>query len=310
MATVYGKYHHNRNGGQRWTRSEYVTPETPGTVVYVSSAAGGATNDGFSPETALTTINLALAKLAVLPSGDTAATDNGNEIRLLPGHVETITAAQGVLLNQDGLTVLGLGTGRQRARINYTTAATASFDITADRVCVRNVTFTPTGFDAVAEPVKVTAGDDCTIEDCSFELASASAQATLGILTSSGTNRLTVRRCRFHGSADAGTATAIRVVGGDAHLIEDNTFVGNYTTTLGAIENNTTAWTNAMILRNAIYNRTASSTKAVVCVTGATGVIAWNVMQILSGTAPITGDAMAWLDNTYSAVIATAGSVS
>ena len=44
--------------------------------------------------------------------------------------------------------------------------------------------------------------------------------------------------------------------------------------------------------------------------TGSTGQISGNQMQILSGTAPITGDAMAWVGNNYyAAAIATAGTL-
>ena len=83
-------------------------------------------------------------------------------------------------------------------------------------------------------------------------------------------------------------------------------FIGAYTTTLGAIDNATTAASQIFVGYNVIQNRTASSTKAMVFVAASTGFIINNHMQILSGVAPITGAAMSWGGpNTYASLIST-----
>ncbi len=54
--------------------------------------------------------------------------------------------------------------------------------------------------------------------------------------------------------------------------------------------------TNAVVDGNRINNLTASSTKSMVFVAGSTGMISNNRMQILSGSAPITGAALSTPD--------------
>lgn len=273
-------------------------PLTSGAYWFVSSTLGSNGNRGDKPERPVATIAKAISLAA---AGDT--------IVCLPGHTEAVTAAGTITVSKAGLTILGVGYGRRRPVITYTTAVGASFDITAANVRIENVVFSGVGVDAVTAMVNVSAAD-AQFVNCEFETGNATNQATLGILTTASADRLLVQSCHFHGSADAGTATAIRVVGGDSIRILDNIFIGNYTTTLGAIDNATTACTNCTVRDNCIYNRTASSTKAMTFQAGSTGQIARNYMQILSGTAPITGAAMSWVGaNYYAATIATAGTL-
>jgi len=115
---------------------------------------------------------------------------------------------------------------------------------------------------------------------------------------------------QFLGSQDAGTAAAIRIVGGNEHVIDGNYFHGNYTTTLGAIDNVTTATLRTRVSNNYIFNATASSAVAMTFVSTSTGIISGNYMQVLTGTAPIVGAGMSWVGgNYYAAVIATAGTL-
>lgn len=269
-----------------------------GRVIFVDSAASGSA-DGNSWAGAHTTLVLA----------HTAA-KAGDLILVAPGHTETVTAAGTLTVSKSSLTFVGLGVGRNRPTINYTTAIGASVDISGSNVQFRNFVFTPTGFDAITAAVNVT-GDDVEFIGCDFQLATSAAQAVLGILTTAAADRMTVSGCRFYGSADAGTVAAIRIVGGDGHIIEDCIAQGNYTTTLGMIDNVTTATTNCIVRRNAINNRTASSAVCMTFVaTTSTGQIYENRMQVLTGTAPIVGSGMSWVGaNYYAATIANAGTL-
>jgi hypothetical protein len=185
--------------------------------------------------------------------------------------------------------VIGLGAGRQRGRINYTTAVGASVDVTAARVTVDNLVFTMTGFDAITAGINVT-GADFTLQNCEIEFADATNQATLALLTAATATRMTIRNNYFHGSADAGTAAAIRHVAGNDVRIEDNVIVGNFTTTLGGIDN-TAAVTNLQIHRNVIASGTASAAKAFVCHASTTVFFSNNRLGVLTGTAPVTAAA-------------------
>lgn len=274
---------------------------TTGDIYFVSSATGSdVAGNGQNPDAPFATLAYALTQ---------CTDDNGDQIYVMPGHAEAVAAAGGITASKKGVTVIGLGTGRKRPTFTLGTATTATIAVSSNNFTLRNVVIDCTGFDAVVAPVTVTASD-CTIEGCEFIGAGAINQATSCITTTAAADRLTVKNCQFRGTSDAGMTAAIIIVGGDGHVIQDNFFIGAYTSGVGAIQNVTTACTNALVTGNIIRNLTASCTKAMVFVTGATGHIARNYMQILSGTAPITGDAMSWAGgNYYAATIATAGTL-
>jgi len=233
----------------------------------------------------------------------------GDFILVLPGYTETITAAGGITLNKSDISIVGIGTGDSRPTINFTTATTADLNIDEDNITIENFYFNLTGVDALAAPIDVNK-INFTLKSCEFLTATSSGQATLAILTDANASGLRILDCKFIGSTDAGTATAVRIVGGGNHEVRNSYFRGAYTTSLGAIENQTTACTNVIIENNFIQNITASSTKAMVFDSASTGTIRQNSLQILSGTAPITGAAMSWAGaNYYAATIATAGTL-
>jgi len=235
--------------------------------------------------------------------------NRGDVIIVLPGHTETITAAAGIDCDVAGITIVGIGEGTLRPTINFTTSTAADIDIDAANVTIANVIFDLTGVDALVAPIDVNAAG-FTLKDSTVITADAAGQATLGILTDANAGGMRLLNNRFLGSADAGTAAAVRIVGGDEHVIDGNYFQGNYTTTLGAIDNVTTETLRTQVTNNFIFNATASSAKAMVFVAASTGIIANNRLQILTGTAPITGAAMSWVGgNYYAATIATAGTL-
>jgi len=249
---------------------------------------------------AFPTIVAALADSNVVAS-------RGDYIVVLPGHTETVTAAGTITVSKAGLSIVGLGEGNQRPIINYTTAAAASFDITAASVTIDNLIFTMTGVDAITAGINVSAAG-VTIRNCRIVNASASAQATLCVLTTAAADRFKFINNEVTGTTDAGTTAAVRLVGGDSIVIEGNTFFGAYGSGNGAIENITTACTQIRITGNFINNQTASSTKGIVAVAGTSGLVSNNRIQILSGTAPITGAGLSWVGgNYYAGTIATAG---
>lgn len=265
---------------------------------FVDSTNVNPVRDGRSWDGALSTVALAIAVAGV-----------GDKILLAPGHTEALTAAAGVLISTNGIHLIGMGNGSRRAVFTYTTAVGASFDVTGANVTIENVVWRPVGIDAITAAVNIQAAD-CTLIGCEMQHATALGQATLGILTTAAADRLRVLACKFYGTSDAGTNAAIRIVGGDAIEIRSCVFSGAYASGTGPIENVTTACTNCIVKDNSIQSLTASNTKAMVFVSTSTGQISRNDMQILSGTAPITGAAMSWAGgNYYAAVIATLGTL-
>lgn len=266
-------------------------PATSGSVFFVDSVTGSNGNSGVATNKPFATIVYALTKC-------TAA--KGDTIVCLPGHTEAVVGAGTLTVSKSGVRIVGLGYGRARPVITYTTAAAASVDVTAAGVLFQNVVFSAIGVDAVTAMVNVSAAG-VTFRYCEFETGDATNQAVLAVLTTAAANRLTIDSCHIHGSADAGTAAAIRIVGGDAIQIVNNVIWGNYTTSLGGIDNPTTAATGIIISRNIIVNQTASSTKAIVLKSDSTGIVADNRLLILSGTAPITAAAGYVSHNYYAA---------
>ena len=251
---------------------------TPGNVFFVQSThsnKGDSAGKGQSPDAPLATIDYAIGLCTA---------NNGDVIIVLPGHVETITAAAGVALDVAGVSIIGVGRGRQRPRVNFTTAAAASFDISAAKCLVENLYFT-NAIDAQTAMVNISAAD-VIIRDCEFQTGDATTQAALGILTTASADRLIVENNHFHGTVDAGTAAQIRIVGGNSIVIRNNILCGACTTT-GNISNITTASTNAQIIGNFLLNQTADgNNKNIVFDGSTTGLIANNRMAVIDSTSP------------------------
>ena len=228
-----------------------------------------------------TTIKLALA--ACLAS-------RGDVIFVAPGHTENITSATDLNLNVAGVTVIGLGIGNLRPTLTLTTAASAVITLSAANSSFVNMIVDGTGVAAVTTIFSVT-GAGCKIQRCQIQHASATNQAGIAITTSAAANSLIIDSNYIFGTADAGTTNALQIVGGNDIQITNNYIFGNYTTSLGPINNATTAALRLLISGNVLANNTASSTKVIVLVATSTGFVVNNRLAILSGTAPITAAA-------------------
>ena len=265
------------------------------------NAVASSSGRGKSPDHAFASVAYAIADASV-------TANNQDVICCVPNHTETVNAAAVVNVNKAGLRILGLGTGRNRAVFSYSADVAASLDINSANCSISNVVFDLTGVDAVTAGINVKAAN-FLMHDCEIELANSSGQATLGILTTAAADRMRLERLHIHGTIDAGCATAIRIVGGNDIVLKDLDIIGAFTTTLGGVENNTTAAVNLLMDRCRINNRTASSTKAAVFHSSTTGLISNCDLAILSGSAPLTCAAMHRLRNHYAAAVDTSSSV-
>lgn len=234
----------------------------------------------------------------------------GDVILIAAGHTESVIAAGGITMSKNDVSVIGLGRAQRRPTITFSTVVGASILLSGASNLLHNLRFNCQGIDALTQPIDVT-GTDNQVSGCAFIGGNASAQPTNIVNVQSTADWTRILGNTFLANTDdAGVDAAIKVVGTNGVEIADNYFSGAYNSGKGAIENVTTACTRARILRNTIHNRTASSTKAMVFVSTSTGVIGQNLMQILSGTAPITGAAMSWVGgNYYANAVATAGTL-
>lgn len=158
-----------------------------GNVYFVDSGAAGANNGnlGIHPE------NSPLATLA--GAMDKVTASNGDWIILMPGHAETTTA---VALDVAGVTIAGVGHGRQRPTFTATTAASDLFDVTADDIRLRNIR-TVSAASGCTSFISIAAnGFEC--ERCLFEHGAA---PLIAVIVTGGYDRFVFRDCLFHGTA-------------------------------------------------------------------------------------------------------------
>ena len=169
---------------------------------------------------------------------DAATASRGDVIYVMPGHVETVTAAAGLSLDKAGITLIGYGNGDLRPQINFTTAVGADMDVDAANITMKNFRFTG-GIDALTGPIDVNAANftmlDCVTQD-------VTGQATDFIVTDANADGLTIDGWTHKGAAAAGADTAISIVGGDNISIDNFNIDGNFA--VAAIENVTTAAVN------------------------------------------------------------------
>jgi hypothetical protein len=203
----------------------------PGKVFWVSSTVGLNGNKG-TYENPFQTIDFAVGRCRA---------NKGDIIFVMPGHVETVTAAAGLDLDVAGITLVGLGNGNLRPQINFTTAVGADMDVDAANITMVNFRFTG-GIDALTGPIDVNAADFTLIDIVTEDVT---GQATDFIVTDANANRLRISGWIHRGAAAAGADTAITMVGGDDTVIEDFSLYGNFA--VAAIENVTTAMNRVRI---------------------------------------------------------------
>lgn len=279
-----------------------------GRVWWVNSATGsdlnaGGAGYGKTPKKPLATVANTLLR-ADLAAGDT--------ILVAPGHTESIVAAAGWACATANINIIGLGDQGQRPVITLKTATTATVKVTAAGVCIRNIKFDGTGIDAIAKIFDVQAAS-FTLDGCEVYFAKTSFVCikVLIVDTAAHANGLAITNNYIHGDAVANCTNAIQLVGGDSIVIKGNVITGNFTTTLGCINNITAALTNVLIASNVLANNTASSTKAIVLLTGSTGWLVNNRIGVLSGSAQaaVTADSCYTLGDYMAYAYATVGTL-
>lgn len=269
-----------------------------GNTFFVNSVIGSNTKSGygFSPTTPFASLDFALGK---------TTPDNDDTIFLLPGHVETISAAGtskgngGVFCGptlSNGVTIQGIGSGRNRPQFNYTTAVGASFNVSALNVTIKNCVFT-INFDAITAAMNVT-GADFWMDGCEWAICStdAASQMVLGILTAATATRFKVTNTRFLGPATVTGTTCTACIKhevGIDYVIEGCEFMGKMTQAIL----NATAILGGRIGRNNFHIYTG--TKGLALHAQSTPHVHDNNFVVASGTAPVVGTIASWVNNHY-----------
>lgn len=245
----------------------YQFPNTIGNVFFVSSTASGAstTGPGWAPENAYSTIDAAVGACAA---------NNGDVIVVLPGHVETISAAGGLALDVEGITVVGIGRGTKQPKLDFTAAA-ATCTMSAANVTLDNFQVEASFADIVSEIV--VSGDGCTIRNCRFLEPTTDENALINILTgaANAADFLTVENCVFRGLDAANTIGISFPNAQDGAVIRNNYFLGVFET--GAIKA-AGVITQCCIHDNFINNTSGDADECIIIADTSTGVVCRNVV--------------------------------
>lgn len=265
-----------------------------GNIYWVDSgkATTGGDTSGFgdSPDRPFLTIDFAVSQ---------CADNNGDFIFVMPGHVEDLASAETIDLDVAGISVVGIGDGADRPRIDFN-HATAGFDIGANSVTVRNLTFRPS-VTVVAIGVDIEAGMlRTTIEECEFmegEAGDGTDEFVLSIDNKVASNDTTIRGNVFKTFATCNGCThAVHLTGAsDRVTIVGNDISGNYQT--AAIGGISTLSKDVLIKDNVL--KVKDGEPGIEMFTGTTGTIVSNAIESTGASAAtaIVADAMAWIQN-------------
>jgi hypothetical protein len=221
-----------------------LTVMHPGKVFWVNNSGvlpdGGIAGSNGNPGTYLkpfSTLDYAIGRCTA---------NRGDIIVLMPGHTELVTAAAAITFDIAGVAIVGLGTGSKRAKISFTTAATADVDITAANISFVNVEF-QANFADVTAGIDISGVAGLTFEGCYFTEGAADLNFVDTIDVATGASDMSFRNCKFIGN-DAANDSFITGVAIDGLYIEGCYFAMNtaQTAVVGLIETSGNA-TNVVI---------------------------------------------------------------
>lgn len=248
-----------------------VLNDYAGNIYWVDSGSGLIGKGTY--ERPYATVAAALAKCSA---------NSGDEIRIKPGHSETISGAAGIAFNVAGVRVVGYGTGSARPTFNFTATA-STITVTAANVTLQNMLFTG-GIDAIVTMLAISAAD-CAL--LGIETRDVTGQMVSAITTATGADRLLIDGYIHRGAAAAGGANAIELVGADDGVTIRNFWIdGNFSA--ANIQNVTGVMTNLAVYNGIARNRNASDVIFTAAAT-TTGTVGPNIYaRVLEDAANIT----------------------
>lgn len=192
----------------------------PGKVFWVSNATtlsdrqiGGSNSNKGTFDAPFSTIDYAVGQCVA---------NRGDIIMVKPGHVETISAAAGLVMDVAGVAVVGLGTGSNRPKISFTTATTADIDITAANVSFVNINF-QANFADVAAAIDVSGVAGLSFTNCYFTEGATDLNFVDVIDLATGVSDMHITNCKFIGN-DTANDSFITGVALDGLYISDSYF--------------------------------------------------------------------------------------
>ena len=192
---------------------------TTGSNFFVHSGTGSDANTGKKPSEALATLDVAVGKCTA---------NKGDIIYCMPGHAETLTAADDVDIDVAGVTVIGLGNGSLRPTFTYTATA-GEVVVGAANVTIKGLRFVP-GISAVVKAIDVEATfSHATVDDCEFRAGASGFEFNAAITVNTTATDFTCKNSHFSSGLE-GAIYAISLATPTRARILGNTIMGDYST--------------------------------------------------------------------------------
>lgn len=247
-------------------------------VFHVHSVTGSNNNDGSATRP--------LASIEGAFNNTRLTANNGDMIMVMPGHVETVSAAAGLDMDVAGVTIWFLGNGNDRGRITFGTAVGADMDVDAADITMVNPRFTA-AIDALTGPIDVNAARfkmfNATWED------GTTINTTDCVVADANADNMEIDGFTFIDGNAAGTAkqSFVQVAGATGVILRNIYADGAFGT--GIIENGT-AWIQALVEDCVINNTAAGPVVGMLLQATSTGWIKGCHVRVVSGSTYITAN--------------------
>lgn len=232
--------------------------------------------------------------------------NRGDVIYVMPGHVEDITAAQGVDFDVAGVKCIGLGYGDKQARFDMTNAA-GDVTIDADNVHIYNMNFHANVTSITIGLSILTLAVGTVIKGCRFDVETTTTDEFLiSINLGVGCDKTVIEDCDMDMGL-GGAAVGIKLVGASNNVdIRRNKICGDYS--LANIDGITTLSKEVYIEDNLLINGASGdigTVAAIILLTGSTGVIRNNhiVCNLATPDLSVVADTVMMFNNLYSETI-------
>lgn len=226
----------------------------------------------------------------------------GDIIMVMPGHAETLSAADAVDLDVVGISVIGLGNGTNRATFTMDDAA-GEITIGANNVTIENI-IVNASVTAVLKGINVEAAvDNVTVRNCTFGVDIAGTDEFLHTISfENGSTDSLIEGCTIDMGIGGATAAIIADADTDKLVIQNNVIRGDYGT--ACIVGDTTLSTQIHIRNNTLVNGVGGNLNAqpgIELLTGTTGIISDNyiVCNLATKAASVVADTCLLFENYY-----------
>jgi hypothetical protein len=239
-----------------------------------------------------------------------ALCDENDTIVVMQGHVETIIAS--LVVNVDGVSIVGVGRGDKMPQIKYNLAA-AEISVTADNVLFYGLRLTADVPDVLVGIEIEDAVIGCTVSGCKFDVVTTGTdEFAVCIRTNDATNFAIIEDCE----GDMGLGNAVAAVSftkdTDGSIVRRCYFQGDYSTAV--IEGITTLSTKLLIEDNLLINGAIDALNtepAIELVTASSGVVRRNdiACNLATMLASVAADGVVLFQNFYNEDVTGTGTV-